>query len=100
MAGPRGPPARLFVDSGHSFTHIVPYIDGQLYKEVGTKEYGKTYIHTPQGLTRIDVGGKALTNYLKDVLSYRQLDLSEETYVLNAIKVCCCCCCCFVVGFL
>ena len=40
-----------------------------------------------QGITRVDVGGKALTNQLKEIISYRQLDMSAETYVVTHIKV-------------
>jgi len=39
---------------------------------------------------RIDVGGKFLTNYLKELLSYRQYDMMGETYVTNDIKEKCC----------
>lgn len=39
---------------------------------------------------RIDLGGKALTNYLKDVISYRQLHVLDETYVMNQCKEDCC----------
>jgi len=61
----------LIVDSGHTFTHIVPYYCGQRVTE-GTK--------------RINVGGKHLANLLKELISYRQLNLMEETYVCNLIK--------------
>lgn len=46
----------LVVDSGYSFTHIAPYIKGKKVK---------------RGVRRIDVGGKLLTNHLKDIISYR-----------------------------
>jgi actin-related protein 6 len=46
----------LLVDSGYSFTHVVPYIRGKKLK---------------QGIIRIDVGGKMLTNHLKEIISYR-----------------------------
>lgn len=39
---------------------------------------------------RIDIGGKFLTNYLKELLSYRQYDMMGETYVTNDIKERCC----------
>ena len=39
---------------------------------------------------RIDVGGKLLTNRLKQVLSQRQFDLSNETHVVNQIREDCC----------
>ncbi|KAH7714207.1 Actin family protein [Aphelenchoides avenae] len=61
----------LVVDSGYSFTHIVPYIDGKICS---------------QGVIRIDVGGKALTNQLKEWVSYRQVNVLEETYVINQCK--------------
>lgn len=35
---------------------------------------------------RIDVGGKVLTNLLKEWISYRQLNVMEETYVMNECK--------------
>ncbi|XP_069686641.1 actin-related protein 6 isoform X2 [Periplaneta americana] len=61
----------LLVDSGYSFTHIVPYIKGKKLK---------------QGIRRIDVGGKMLTNHLKDIISYRQLHVMDETHVMNQVK--------------
>ena len=35
---------------------------------------------------RISVGGKHLTNYLKEVISYRQLMVMDETFVINQVK--------------
>lgn len=46
----------LLVESGFSFTHIVPYIQGKKQKDA---------------ILRVDVGGKVLTNHLKEVISYR-----------------------------
>lgn len=63
------------VDTGYSFTHVVPYIKGKRYKN---------------GIKRIDVGGKALTNHLKDIVSYRQLNVMDETYVITQLKEDCC----------
>ncbi|RWS04395.1 actin-related protein 6-like protein [Dinothrombium tinctorium] len=65
----------LVVDSGYSFTHIVPYIKGKKVKSA---------------IRRIDVGGKALTNHLKDIISYRQLHVLDETFVMNQCKEDCC----------
>lgn len=64
-------PPCIVVDSGFSFTHIVPYIDGKKYFP---------------SMIRIDIGGKLLTNYMKDIISYRQLHVMEETYVINQVK--------------
>ncbi|CAH0404325.1 unnamed protein product [Chilo suppressalis] len=61
----------VVVDSGYSYTYIVPYIKGKKYRE---------------GIRRIDVGGKVLTNHLKEILSYRQLNVMDETYVINQVK--------------
>lgn len=63
--------ACIVVDSGYSFTHIVPYING---------------IKSKIGIRRIDVGGKLLTNHLKEIISYRQLHVMDETYVINQVK--------------
>ncbi|KAK0086696.1 hypothetical protein PV325_002693 [Microctonus aethiopoides] len=63
--------ACIVVDSGYSFTHIVPYINGTKSKI---------------GIRRIDVGGKLLTNHLKEIISYRQLHVMDETYVINQVK--------------
>lgn len=59
------------VDSGFSWTTIACFVDGVLIQD---------------SVVRIDVGGKALTNKLKDWISYRQLNVSEETYVINECK--------------
>ncbi|VDM25618.1 unnamed protein product [Toxocara canis] len=61
----------VVVDSGYSFTHIVPYYNGVAIRD---------------GIIRIDVGGKVLTNLLKEWVSYRQLNVLEETYVMNECK--------------
>ncbi|XP_055947312.1 actin-related protein 6-like isoform X2 [Argiope bruennichi] len=61
----------LVVDSGFSFTHIVPCIKGKRLKN---------------STRRIDVGGKVLTNHLKEITSYRQLNVMDETYVMNQVK--------------
>jgi actin-related protein 6 len=65
----------LVVDSGYSFTHVVPIVQEKQIKE---------------SIKRIDVGGKALTNHLKDIISYRQLNVMDETYVVNQAKEDCC----------
>lgn len=66
----------LVVDSGFSFTHITPYIYSEKCEFVKLK----------QGIRRIDVGGKLLTNHLKDIISYRQMNVMDETFVINQCK--------------
>ncbi|XP_068248580.1 actin-related protein 6-like [Palaemon carinicauda] len=61
----------LLVESGFSFTHIVPYIQGKKQKDA---------------ILRVDIGGKVLTNHLKEVISYRQLNVMDETFVINQVK--------------
>ena len=61
----------LVVDSGYSFTHIVPFYKGKVVLSA---------------VRRIDVGGKLLTNHLKEAVSYRQLHVLDETYVMNQVK--------------
>lgn len=61
----------LVIDTGYSFTHIVPYYRGKIVE---------------RAVKRIDVGGKLLTNYLKEIVSYRQLHVMDETYVMNQVK--------------
>lgn len=38
------------------------------------------------GVRRVNVGGKVLTNYLKELVSYRQLNMMDETYLIDTIK--------------
>lgn len=65
----------LVVDSGFSFTHFAPYVMGRRVRS---------------GVRRLDVGGKLLTNHLKEIVSYRQLHVLDETHVMNACKEDCC----------
>ena len=59
------------MDAGFSFTHIVPFFDGQPLLSA---------------VKRINVGGKAQTNYLKELVSYRSLNMMDETYLMETIK--------------
>lgn len=61
----------IVIDMGYSFTHIIPFIKGERVK---------------QAIRRIDIGGKVLTNHLKEIISYRQLNVMDESYVINHVK--------------
>ena len=61
----------LVVDSGYSHTIVAPIYKGRPVQ---------------QAIKRLDVGGKFITNYLKEILSVRQLNVLNETYIVNHIK--------------
>eukprot|EP01083_Nonionella_stella_P178454 630410_1 len=61
----------MVVDSGFSFTHTTPVFRGSPVN---------------QAVRRIDVGGKVLTNYLKEVVSFRKFNLMDETHLMDDIK--------------
>ncbi|KAI0632288.1 actin-like protein Arp6 [Trametes polyzona] len=77
LAGAGLPPPEciLVVDSGFSFTHVVPILNGAVVWEA---------------VKRIDVGGKLLTNHLKEIVSFRQWNMMEETHIVNEVKEACC----------
>lgn len=61
----------LVVDSGFSFTHIVPFIDHKAVRNSST---------------RIDIGGKLLTNFLKEMISFRQMNVMDDFKLINQFK--------------
>lgn len=38
----------------------------------------------------IDVGGKLLTNHLKQLVSFRQWNMMDETWIMNRVREQCC----------
>lgn len=72
---PPPPDCMLVVDSGFSFTHVVPLISGSIVWNA---------------VKRIDVGGKLLTNHLKELVSYRQWNMMDQTYIMDDVKEKCC----------
>ncbi|KAL6751380.1 Actin/actin-like protein [Haematococcus lacustris] len=63
--------AGVVLDAGFSFTHVIPYFDNQPLL---------------QGVKRINLGGKALSNYLKELVSYRSLNMMDEPYLMEVVK--------------
>ncbi|KAL2803225.1 actin family [Aspergillus granulosus] len=61
----------LVVDSGYSHTIVTPVYKGQPLQ---------------RGIRRLDLGGKHLTNYLKELVSIRQYNMVDETYIMNEVK--------------
>ena len=43
-----------------------------------------------EGVKRVNVGGKLLTNLLKENLSFRQVNVQDCTHLVNQIKEKCC----------
>ena len=66
-----GQNCHLVLDSGFSFTSIVPFFGGLPLRHAST---------------RIDVGGKLLTNLLTENLSYKEINLKGEGFLVNQIK--------------
>ncbi|KAH3760812.1 hypothetical protein Pelo_7377D [Pelomyxa schiedti] len=64
-------PCYTVVDCGFSFTHTTPFFDN---------------IKLNYAVKRVDVGGKVLTNYLKETISFRQWNMMEETTLINTVK--------------
>lgn len=61
----------LIVDSGFSFTHVCPIIAR------GKRE---------KNFKRVNIGGKLLSNYLREIISYRYYNMMDETQLVNLIK--------------
>lgn len=61
----------LVIDSGFSFTHVIPLIEGKIVWSA---------------VKRLDVGGKLLTNQLKELVSFRQWNMMDETFIINDVK--------------
>ena len=60
------------VDSGYSFTHVVP-----------TQNAGEAIT---TAIRRLDLGGKVLTNLLKEFVTYRQWNMMDEYHIVNDVK--------------
>jgi actin-related protein 6 len=61
----------LVIDTSYSDTTILPLYNGRLLQSA---------------VRRLTVGGKLLTNYLKELSSLRHYNMMEEAYLLNEIK--------------
>ncbi|GAA97457.1 uncharacterized protein L969DRAFT_604578 [Mixia osmundae IAM 14324] len=71
----RTPECTLVVDVGFSFSQIIPICRGQVQEAA---------------VRRLDIGGKMLTNYLKETASFRHWYMMDQTAVVNAVKEACC----------
>ncbi|CAI7672707.1 unnamed protein product [Penicillium manginii] len=59
------------VDSGYSHTTVTPVYRG---------------LPIQRAIRRLDIGGKHLTNYLKEIVSMRQYNMVDESYIMNEVK--------------
>ena len=59
------------IDSGFSMTTIVPTVDAMAFTN---------------GIRRVNVGGKLLTNLLKQTISYRKFNMIDEFFIVNEAK--------------
>jgi actin-related protein 6 len=86
LFAPQGQPqpeCAVIVDSGFSFTHVTPVLQPSSHSVLPGS------IQWPS-VRRLDVGGKLLTNHLKELVSFRHWDMTESTHVINQIKERCC----------
>ncbi|KEG06160.1 actin-like protein [Trypanosoma grayi] len=65
----------IVVDFGFSATTVVPYID---------------FLPVREAAVRIDVGGKLLANRLKEHISFTQVNMAEDGWLVNHIMERCC----------
>lgn len=73
LTAPKG--CGVVVDVGFSGTTIVPYVG---------------FLPVLSSVVRVDIGGKTLTNRLKEHLSLTQTNLLEDGWLVNHIKEQCC----------
>lgn len=65
----------LVIDAGYSHTTVTPILQGRPLQSA---------------VRRLEVGGKLMTNFLARLISLRQYDMRNDTYLVNEIKEACC----------
>ncbi|RNF26900.1 putative actin-like protein [Trypanosoma conorhini] len=65
----------MVVDFGFSATTVVPYVD---------------FLPLWDSAVRVDVGGKLLSNRLKELISFTQVNMTEDGWLVNHIMEKCC----------
>lgn len=61
----------LVIDSGFDATYIIPMVYGHVYWD---------------GVRKLDIGGRFLTGFLRELISFRYYDVTDETILVNNIK--------------
>eukprot|EP00668_Euglena_longa_P029296 GGOE01036642.1.p1 GENE.GGOE01036642.1~~GGOE01036642.1.p1 ORF type:complete len:446 (+),score=92.90 GGOE01036642.1:68-1405(+) len=67
---PQHPCTGVVVESGYSFSHVVPFVGGRAVKSA---------------IRRVPVGSKVLINNMKSLLSFRQYDMTEEDCLVSQL---------------
>ncbi|ODV94422.1 hypothetical protein PACTADRAFT_51258 [Pachysolen tannophilus NRRL Y-2460] len=62
---------QLIVDSGFNCTWVIPVIYGVVYWK---------------GVKKLAIGGRLLSGYLRELISFRYYDVTDETLLVNNIK--------------
>ncbi|KAJ1886176.1 Actin- protein 6 [Kickxella alabastrina] len=61
----------LVVDLGHTCSYVVPVCNGVVVRGA---------------VRRVDIGGRMLTNYLKETVSFRHWDMMDESFIVDSVK--------------
>lgn len=77
------PECILVVDCGHSYTHAIPLIRNEPVWPAARRYVQGRGAHLTHSL---DLGGRVLTNVLKEMFSFRQWNMMEETYLTDKMK--------------
>lgn len=62
---------QLVIDSGFDATYVIPIVYGNVYWE---------------GVRKLDIGGRFLTGVLRELISFRYYDVTDEPILVNNIK--------------
>ncbi|KAH3901910.1 probable Actin-like protein ARP6 [Saccharomycodes ludwigii] len=65
---------QLVIDSGFNCTWVIPIVKGVIYYKA---------------VKKLDIGGRFLTGFLKELVSFRHYDVMDETILVNNIKETC-----------
>ena len=61
----------LVIDSGYSHTTVTPLYHGKPIQ---------------QAIRRLEIGGRFMTNFFKEIVSIRHYNMLDETYLINEVK--------------
>lgn len=91
---PNSLPVCTVVDSGFSFSHSAIFVDGRcvrpsvsIAQTIDRRDHFSCLFLVVVKIRRINVGGKLLTNYLKELVSYRQWNMMDEFILMNQVRV-------------